>query len=147
MLAPNTLMALEAHLAVPLGGWVLVPINIRLNAHEIAYILDHAETKVLLVDASLWAEQASMLKERKMLQVVIVDQLASFEPYEENQKLLASRGRHGNHETHVNHETYANQKRHEKHDTQTDYERPPGNPTLLRVGRAAVFFVRYIVVL
>ncbi|MDY0323769.1 MAG: acyl--CoA ligase family protein [Candidatus Carbobacillus sp.] len=71
LLAPNTLMALEAHLAVPLGGWILVPINIRLNSHEIAYILDHAETKVLIIDGSLWLEHVDMLQGRESLLDVI----------------------------------------------------------------------------
>ena len=60
LLAPNTPAALEAHFGVPIAGAVLNAINVRLDAPTIAYILEHGEAKVLLVDrefASL-AEQA-----------------------------------------------------------------------------------------
>ena len=52
-LAPNVPALLEAHFGVPLAGAILVAINIRLNANEIAYILDHSESKLLIVDAEL----------------------------------------------------------------------------------------------
>ena len=35
-------------------GMVLHTVNIRLSAQDIAYIVNHAEDKVLIVDASLW---------------------------------------------------------------------------------------------
>ena len=52
-LAPNTTELLEAHYGVPAAGGVLVAINTRLNADEIAYILDHSGAQVLVVDESL----------------------------------------------------------------------------------------------
>src|SRR5437868_5399277 len=52
-LAPNTIELLEAHFAVPAAGGVLVAINTRLTAGEIAYILDHSGARVLAVDESL----------------------------------------------------------------------------------------------
>jgi fatty-acyl-CoA synthase len=52
-LCPNTPPLLEAHFAVPMLGAVLVAINTRLNADEIAYILDHSGAKVLCVDTEL----------------------------------------------------------------------------------------------
>lgn len=52
-LCPNTPPLLEAHFAVPLAGAVLVAINTRLNADEIAYILDHCGAKFLFVDTEL----------------------------------------------------------------------------------------------
>ena len=42
---------LEAHFGVPLAGGVLVPINFRLAAGEIAYILKHSGSKFLFVDS------------------------------------------------------------------------------------------------
>lgn len=65
VLAPNTRMALEAHLAVPLIGAVLVPINIRLSPQEIAYILDHSEASVLLADSEFVTHVRPILKTRK----------------------------------------------------------------------------------
>jgi fatty-acyl-CoA synthase len=41
---------LEAFFAVPQLGAVLVPLNYRLTTPEFAYILKHAETKVVLID-------------------------------------------------------------------------------------------------
>ena len=52
-LCPNTPPMLEAHFAVPMAGGVLVPINIRLAAEEIAYILDHSGARLLFVDGEL----------------------------------------------------------------------------------------------
>jgi fatty-acyl-CoA synthase len=52
-LALNTTELLEAHTGVPAAGAVLVAINTRLAAEEIAYILDHSGARVLVVDPSL----------------------------------------------------------------------------------------------
>jgi fatty-acyl-CoA synthase len=46
----NTPEMLEAHYGVPMTGAVLNTINTRLDARTIAFILDHAEAKVLLTD-------------------------------------------------------------------------------------------------
>ena len=40
----------EAHYAIPMAGAVLNAINIRLDAATIAFILEHAEAKMLIVD-------------------------------------------------------------------------------------------------
>jgi fatty-acyl-CoA synthase len=58
IIAPNVPAHLEAHFGVPLSGAVLNSINIRLDANTIAYILDHGECDVLLVDAD-FAEVAA----------------------------------------------------------------------------------------
>ena len=50
VLAPNTPAALEPHFAVPLSGAVLVMLNIRLQAAELAWILNHSVAKVLIAD-------------------------------------------------------------------------------------------------
>ncbi len=41
---------IEAHFAVPMSGAVLNTINTRLDAKTVAFMLEHAESKVLLVD-------------------------------------------------------------------------------------------------
>jgi fatty-acyl-CoA synthase len=46
----NTPAMLEAHYGVPMAGAVLNTINTRLDAATIAFILEHAEAKVLLAD-------------------------------------------------------------------------------------------------
>jgi fatty-acyl-CoA synthase len=50
IMAPNTPQMLEAHYAIPMLGAVLCPINIRLDAAAIGFILQHSETKILLTD-------------------------------------------------------------------------------------------------
>ncbi|HEY7812339.1 MAG TPA: AMP-binding protein [Nakamurella sp.] len=52
-LSPNLPEMLIAHFAVPLAGGVLVALNSRLAKAEIDYILNHAEAKLLFVDAEL----------------------------------------------------------------------------------------------
>lgn len=60
VLAPNTAEMFEAQFAVAMAGAVLNTINVRLDAETVAYIFDHAETRVLMVDRqlSLLAESA-----------------------------------------------------------------------------------------
>ena len=55
-LAFNTPEIFEAHYSVPMTGAVLNTINIRLDAKTIAYILEHSEAKVLVVDRQLHTE-------------------------------------------------------------------------------------------
>ncbi len=53
VLAPNTVVALEAHFGVPWAGAVLNALNTRLSAGELAYIVGHAGSRVLVVDTDL----------------------------------------------------------------------------------------------
>ena len=50
IMAPNIPEMYEAHFGVPMTGGILNSLNTRLDAAMIAFILDHSETKVLLVD-------------------------------------------------------------------------------------------------
>jgi fatty-acyl-CoA synthase len=52
-LAPNTAELLAAHFAVPLAGAVLVAINTRLSADEVAYICEHSAATMLFVSSDL----------------------------------------------------------------------------------------------
>ncbi len=51
--APNVPAALEAHFGAPMAQGVINPINIRLDASAIAFILNHGEAKVLIADREL----------------------------------------------------------------------------------------------
>jgi fatty-acyl-CoA synthase len=53
IVAPNIPEMLEAHYAVPMLGAVLCPINTRLDAAAVTFILRHGEAKVLLADRDL----------------------------------------------------------------------------------------------
>jgi fatty-acyl-CoA synthase len=46
----NTPETFEAHFAVPMTGAILNALNVRLDAKAIAFILGHAETKILFTD-------------------------------------------------------------------------------------------------
>ncbi len=52
-LLPNSPAMLEAHFGVPAAGGILVTVNTRLSSDEIAYILEHSGSRVLLLDAEL----------------------------------------------------------------------------------------------
>lgn len=52
-LMPNVPEMLVAHFGVPLLGAVLVAVNTRLSADEIAYILGHSDAQVFVVDPQL----------------------------------------------------------------------------------------------
>lgn len=53
VLAPNVPAMFESHFGVPMAGCVLNTINTRLDAETVAFILDHGEAKVLIVDTEL----------------------------------------------------------------------------------------------
>ena len=53
VLAPNTHVLLEAHYGVPLAGAVLVALNQRLTANELAYVIQHSDAQILIYDHEL----------------------------------------------------------------------------------------------
>ena len=74
LLTFNTPEMFEAHFAVPMAGAVLNTINTRLDAATVAYIIDHAETKMFIVDRELWPVLEAALKLCKIQpEVVVVD--------------------------------------------------------------------------
>ena len=50
VMLPNTPPMVEAHFGVPMCGAVLNSLNTRLDAETIAFMLRHAEAKVLITD-------------------------------------------------------------------------------------------------
>src|SRR3712207_1096373 len=52
-LAWNTYQHLEAYFGVPSAGLVLHTLNPRLSQNDLAYIINHAEDRVLLIDETL----------------------------------------------------------------------------------------------
>jgi fatty-acyl-CoA synthase len=61
IVSPNSAHFLTAFFGVSAYGRVLVPINFRLNADEMAYIVEHSGASVLLYDPEL-AEQVDTIK-------------------------------------------------------------------------------------
>ncbi|WP_282608795.1 acyl-CoA synthetase [Pelagibius sp. Alg239-R121] len=75
IMAANTPEMFEAHFGVPMAGAVLNAINTRLEVETVAYILDHSDAKVVMVDTALSSVVAEALKsvKRDILVVDIVD--------------------------------------------------------------------------
>ncbi|HEX5281759.1 MAG TPA: acyl-CoA synthetase [Micropepsaceae bacterium] len=62
VLLSNTPAMLEAHHGVPMAGCVLNALNTRLDADSIAFMLDHAEARVFIVDREFAACATGALK-------------------------------------------------------------------------------------
>jgi acyl-CoA synthetase (AMP-forming)/AMP-acid ligase II len=73
VLAPNSMTALEPHFGVPLAGAVLVMLNIRLQARELEWILQHCGAKVLIADPELWASVSPALDGSRELSMATDD--------------------------------------------------------------------------
>jgi fatty-acyl-CoA synthase len=67
----NTSRHLEAYFAVPLIGAVLHTLNPRLSATDLAYIMNHADDQVLLVDDVLYPVFERFAHEVKPKQVIV----------------------------------------------------------------------------
>jgi len=64
---------LELYWAIPAAGAVLHTVNIRISSEDVAYILDHAEDRVVFVDAELLPAIADVLAVRPGIRVVVMD--------------------------------------------------------------------------
>jgi len=74
VLAFNTPELFEAHFGVPLSGAVLNTINTRLDTDTISYILEHANSRVLIVDAELLPVALEGIAKRgDALQVILIN--------------------------------------------------------------------------
>lgn len=88
VLLPNVPAMIEAHFAVPMAGAVLNTLNTRLDAKTIAFMLEHAETKVLLVDpefVNLAREALSLIPNQHIIVIDVAD-----EEYEGENQFLGS---------------------------------------------------------
>lgn len=86
----NNTEHMECYLAVPSMGAVLHTLNIRLFPDQLVYIADHAEDRVVIVDASLVPLLASVLPRFKTVRHVIVVGEADTAPLEPAGKELHS---------------------------------------------------------
>jgi len=71
----NTPEMVEAHFGVPMSGGVLNTLNTRLDAEAIAFMLDHAEAKVLITDTEFApvVKAALARAQRKPLVIDVAD--------------------------------------------------------------------------
>ncbi len=72
VMAPNVPAMLEAHYGVPMTGAVLNALNYRLDAATISFILDHAQTKVLITDRE-FSETISQVIKNVKHPVLVID--------------------------------------------------------------------------
>jgi fatty-acyl-CoA synthase len=75
VMAPNIPALFDAHFGVPLSGGILNALNTRLDADTIAFILNHGEAKILIVDQeySLVVKQALRSLGRDLPVIDIID--------------------------------------------------------------------------
>ena len=99
---PNLPAQAEAHFGVPACGAVLNTINIRLDTDTVAYIFDHGEAKIVLVDSQFLglAEAACAAMEGSAPTIIEVpDEQAGFPAsgkYQTYEDLLATKVNHVN---------------------------------------------------
>ena len=75
-LLPNTPPMLEAHYGVAMAGAVLNSVNTRLDAAMVAFILEHSQTKVLIVDreyAPLALAALAVLRAKGLAPPLVID--------------------------------------------------------------------------
>ena len=68
----NNQTHLEAYLAIPCMGAVLHTLNIRLFPEQLAYVINHAEDKVIIVDASIAPLLAKVRDQLTTVEQIIV---------------------------------------------------------------------------
>ena len=71
-LAPNTVEMLEGFYGVAQTGAIMVPLNTRLKPDDYLFILNHSESKVLLVDQELYPLIAPVIDKLETVKKIIV---------------------------------------------------------------------------
>ncbi|MBE9476797.1 MAG: AMP-binding protein, partial [Proteobacteria bacterium] len=73
ILSANSPEMVEAHFGIPMSGAVLNTINTRLDADTIAYILQHGEARVVIIDAELSPEGAKAIAQLDNPDLLVID--------------------------------------------------------------------------
>lgn len=73
IMAPNIPEMFEAHFGVAMAGAVLNTLNTRLDTDTIAYILDHADTRLLITDAAFGEAMKTALLQTENQDIKIID--------------------------------------------------------------------------
>ncbi|MCW5747446.1 MAG: acyl-CoA synthetase [Alphaproteobacteria bacterium] len=71
IMAPNVPEMYEANFGVPMAGAVINSLNTRLDAAMLAFILDHSETKLLIVDREFHRTMRDALAQAKVKPIVV----------------------------------------------------------------------------
>ena len=72
VMLPNTPTMVEAHFGVPMAGAVLNSLNTRLDAQTLAFMLDHGEARVLIVDPEFTGMVGTALALRQRKDPILV---------------------------------------------------------------------------
>ena len=72
VMLPNTPPMVEAHFGIPMAGAVLNALNTRLDAETVAFMLDHGEAKVVIVDPEFTPVMQKALALRKATTPLLV---------------------------------------------------------------------------
>lgn len=92
VMLPNTPPMVEAHFGVPLSGAVLNSLNTRLDASTVAFMLNHSEAKMVIVDtefASVMQDALAILKRDHNREMIVIDALD--EPFIKTERRLGSK--------------------------------------------------------
>ena len=90
IMACNTPELFEAHYSIPMTGAVINAINTRLDSKTVAYILEHSDAKVLIVDRQFHKVIKKALENVKR-KIIIID-------IDDKQANLTDQGKIGDHE-------------------------------------------------
>ena len=71
VMLPNIPAMVEAHFGIPMTGAVINALNTRLDAAAIAFMLDHSETKIVLVDREFASVMKDALTQAKAKPLVV----------------------------------------------------------------------------
>ncbi|RRS03391.1 acyl-CoA synthetase [Aquabacterium soli] len=72
VMLPNTPPMVEAHFGIPMAGAVLNALNTRLDAEALAFMLDHGEARVVIVDREFSGVMSRALALRTRTEPVLV---------------------------------------------------------------------------
>jgi fatty-acyl-CoA synthase len=72
VMLPNTPPMVEAHFGIPMAGAVLNALNTRLDPAAVAFMLDHGEAKVVIVDPEFTGVMAKALELRESRSPLLV---------------------------------------------------------------------------
>ncbi|QDL38052.1 acyl-CoA synthetase [Rhodoferax sediminis] len=76
VMLPNTPPMVEAHFGIPMAGAVLNALNTRLDAETLAFMLDHGEAKVVIVDPEFAGVMQKAIALRKATTPLLVIDVA-----------------------------------------------------------------------
>jgi len=76
VMLPNTPPMVEAHFGIPMSGAVLNALNTRLDAESIAFMLNHGEAKVVIVDpefSAVMKKALEIVKKDSGREILVID--------------------------------------------------------------------------